>query len=57
MKVTVKKLADLHPPKKNVRMHTDRQLKEFKRSIEQFGQIRPMIVDALKSLCPWACAE
>lgn len=45
MKVTVKKLADLHPPKKNVRMHTDRQLKEFKRSIEQFGQIRPIIVD------------
>ena len=45
MKITVKKLADLHPPKRNVRMHTDRQLKEFKRSIEQFGQIRPMIVD------------
>lgn len=45
MKVTVKKLADLHPPKRNVRMHTDRQLKEFKRSIEQFGQIRPMVVD------------
>lgn len=45
MKVTVKKLADLHPPKRNVRMHTDRQLREFKRSIEQFGQIRPMIVD------------
>ena len=45
MKITVKKLADLHSPERNVRMHTDRQLKEFKRSIEQFGQIRPMIVD------------
>lgn len=26
-------------------MHTDKQLKEFRRSIEMFGQIRPIVVD------------
>lgn len=45
MKVTVKKLADLHQPQKNVRLHTNRQINEFKRSVEMFGQIRPMVVD------------
>lgn len=45
MKVTVKKLSDLHQPKRNVRLHTNRQINEFKRSVEMFGQIRPMVVD------------
>jgi ParB-like chromosome segregation protein Spo0J len=26
-------------------MHTDKQLKEFRRSVEMFGQIRPIVVD------------
>lgn len=45
MKVTVKKLSDLRQPERNVRLHTNRQIKEFKRSVEMFGQIRPMVVD------------
>lgn len=45
MKVTVKKLSDLRQPDRNVRLHTNRQIKEFKRSVEMFGQIRPMVVD------------
>lgn len=45
MKVTKKPLAELHPPERNVRMHTDKQLKEFRRSVEMFGQIRPIVVD------------
>lgn len=45
MKVSTMKLADLKRPDKNCRIHTDRQLKEFKRSIEMFGQIRPIVVD------------
>jgi len=45
MKITVKKLADLHQPEKNVRMHTPKQIAEFKRSVEMFGQIRPMVID------------
>lgn len=45
MKVTKKPLTELHPPERNVRMHTDKQLKEFRRSVEMFGQIRPIVVD------------
>jgi hypothetical protein len=45
MKVVKKKLADLKHPEKNLRLHTDKQLVEFKRSIEMFGQIRPIVVD------------
>lgn len=41
----MKKLADLRRPEKNLRLHTDKQLVEFKRSITMFGQIRPIVVD------------
>ena len=39
MKLTKLKLADLKKPEKNVR------IKEFIRSIDHFGQIRPIVVD------------
>ena len=45
MKVTRRKLAELRKPDKNVRIHSDKQIAEFKRSIEMFGQIRPIVVD------------
>ena len=45
MKVVKMPLSDLRPPERNVRMHTDKQLKEFERSISMFGQIRPIVVD------------
>lgn len=45
MKTVVKKLSDLRRPEKNVRMHTDKQLAEFRRSVEMFGQIRPIVCD------------
>lgn len=45
MKTTVLKLASLRRPEKNVRMHSTKQLIEFRRSIEMFGQIRPIVVD------------
>ncbi len=45
MKVVKMKLADLVKPEKNVRIHTEQQLKEFRRSVEMFGQIRPIVVD------------
>ncbi|MBO6266775.1 MAG: ParB N-terminal domain-containing protein, partial [Synergistaceae bacterium] len=45
MKVTVKKLADLHVMEKNIRRHTDKQLKEYVRSITMFGQFKPIVVD------------
>lgn len=45
MEVTKMKLADMKKPEKNVRLHTERQLKEYERSIRMFGQIRPIVVD------------
>lgn len=45
MKITRIKLTDLKRPERNVRMHTDKQLTEFKRSVQMFGQIRPIVVD------------
>lgn len=45
MKIVKKKLTDLKRPEKNLRLHTDTQLKEFRRSIEMFGQIRPIVID------------
>ncbi len=45
VKITKMKLADLIKPEKNVRIHTEQQIKEFRRSVEMFGQIRPIVVD------------
>lgn len=45
MKVTKKKLTDLRRPERNVRRHTEKQIKEFRRSVEMFGQIRPIVID------------
>ncbi|MCD7826332.1 MAG: hypothetical protein LUH14_10295 [Clostridiaceae bacterium] len=45
MEVIKMKLADLVKPKKNVRIHTEQQLKEFQRSVTMFGQIRPIVID------------
>lgn len=45
MKVVKKSLSELRPPERNVRLHTDKQLKEFRRSVEMFGQIRPIVID------------
>ena len=45
MKITTIKLADLVKPEKNVRIHTEQQLKEFQRSVKMFGQIRPIVID------------
>lgn len=45
MKVTRMKLASLKSPEKNVRIHSEKQTKEFVRSLESFGQIRPIVID------------
>lgn len=45
MKIIKLKLDDLKIPEKNVRIHTEKQIEEFVRSIEMFGQIRPVVVD------------
>ena len=45
MEVITVKLAELVKPEKNVRIHTEQQIREFQRSIKMFGQIRPIVVD------------
>lgn len=39
------KISELKAPEKNVRIHTERQIEEFVRSLKMFGQIRPVVVD------------
>lgn len=50
MKIVKKRLADLKRPEKNVRIHSDKQITEFKRSIEMFGQIRPIVIDEVGTI-------
>lgn len=45
MEVITMNLADLVKPEKNVRIHTEQQIREFERSVKMFGQIRPIVVD------------
>lgn len=45
MKLLKMNIADLRPPEKNVRKHNENQIKEFARSLEKFGQIRPVVID------------
>lgn len=45
MKITKVKIDTLKSPEKNVRKHNEKQIKELARSIEKFGQIRPVVID------------
>jgi ParB-like chromosome segregation protein Spo0J len=45
VKIVKKRLDELKAPERNIRLHTDKQIREFRRSIEMFGQIRPVVID------------
>lgn len=45
MKTIVMKVSELIHPEKNVRRHPENQIKELLKSIQMFGQIRPVVVD------------
>ena len=45
MKVIKKRLDDLKHPEKNVRIHSEQQIRELKRSLEKFGHTRALVVD------------
>ncbi len=45
MQILTMKLSELKKPEKNIRIHTEQQLREFERSVRMFGQIRPIVVD------------
>lgn len=40
-----KMLSELVQPEKNVRIHTEKQLLEFEKSVKMFGQLRPIVID------------
>ena len=46
MKVVKKKLTEIYPAEKNVRQHPKKQVDELARSLEKFGQYRPLVVTA-----------
>lgn len=50
MNVITMPISELKCPERNVRIHTDKQLKEFERSIRMFGQIRPLVVDETNTI-------
>lgn len=45
MKLEKMQISELVKPDDNVRIHTEKQIDEFIRSLEMFGQIRPAVVD------------
>lgn len=45
MKVISVPISSLVSPEKNVRIHSEKQINEFVRSIDKFGQIRPVVID------------
>ncbi len=45
MKITQKKINELKINPKNVRIHGDKQIDEFVKSIKMFGTIRPVVID------------
>lgn len=45
MKIVTRKLSELRPLEKNVRKHNDKQIGEYVKSINMFGQLRPMVID------------
>ena len=45
MNITMIPLTDLRPNPKNVRLHSAKQLEEYKRSISMFGQTKAIVCD------------
>lgn len=45
MNIVKIKVSLLKKPERNVRLHTEKQIDEFVRSVKMFGQIRPVVVD------------
>ena len=43
MQTTKIELSKLHKTEKNIRKHSEKQIKEYVRSIKMFGQIRPLV--------------
>ena len=45
MKIENVRVSELKPLEKNVRKHSDKQIEEMIRSVQQFGQTRAIVID------------
>lgn len=45
MQTVRRKIEELKLPERNVRIHTEKQIAEFIRSLRMFGQFRPAVID------------
>lgn len=45
MQTVKRKIDELKLPERNVRIHTEKQITEFVRSLRMFGQFRPAVID------------
>lgn len=45
MNITMVPITDLKPNPKNVRLHSPKQLEEYKRSVQKFGQTKAIVID------------
>lgn len=45
MNIVKRKLSELKPAEKNLRMHPDKQINEYVRSLEKNGQLKPIVID------------
>lgn len=50
MKILSMNITELNIPERNMRIHTKKQIEEFKRSVTMFGQIRPIVVDEINTI-------
>ena len=45
MNIVKRKLSELKQAEKNLRMHPDKQINEYVRSLEKNGQLKPIVID------------
>lgn len=45
MNIVKRKLSELKPAEKNLRMHPDKQINEYVRSLNKNGQLKPIVID------------
>lgn len=45
MNITMLPLSELKPNPRNVRLHSAKQIEEYKRSVRDYGQNRPIVID------------
>ena len=50
MKITMIPLSELKPNSRNVRLHSAKQMEEYKRSVEKFGQTKAIVIDEDKTI-------